>query len=107
MKIKNNKFSRKKKGGVGKSSKSKKTVIKASTTQKKPKLSSNNDERYIYITNERKISFPYGSFQRAFYGYTKADLEVLDDHQINQVYIDWRKYESERRRSLRYGRTPK
>tara|TARA_B100000900_G_scaffold226607_1_gene192436 strand:- start:57 stop:629 length:573 start_codon:yes stop_codon:yes gene_type:complete len=105
MKI--NKLSRKKKGGVGKSLKSKKTAIKASTTKKKPKLSSNNDERYIYITKKRKISFPYGSFQRAFYGYTKADLEVLDDHQINQVYIDWRKYESERRRSLRYGRTPK
>lgn len=107
MKIKNNNLSRKKKGGVGKSSKSKNTAIKASTTKKKPKLSSNNDERYIYITNERKISFPYGSFQRAFYGYTKHDLEELNDRKIRKIYIDWRNYESERRRSLRHGRTPK
>lgn len=105
MKI--NKLSRKQKGGVGKSSKSKKTAIKASTTKKKPKLSSNNDERYIYITNERNISFPYGSFQRAFYGYTKADLEVLNDRKIKKIYNDWRNYETERRRSLRHGRTPK
>lgn len=107
MKIKNNNFSRKKKGGVGKSSKSKKTVTKTSTTKKKPKLSSNNDERYIYITHERNLSFPYGSFQRAFYGYTKADLEVLDDRKIKKIYKDWRNYETERRRSLRHGRTPK
>lgn len=105
MKI--NKLSRKQKGGVGRSSKSKKTAIKASTAKKKPKLSSNNDERYIYITNERNISFPYGSFYRAFTGYTKADLEVLDDRKIRKIYIDWRNYESERRRSLRYGRPPK
>ena len=88
MKI--NKLSRKKKGGVGKSSKSKKTAIKASTTKKKPKLSSNNDERYIYITHERNLSFPYESFKRAFNGYTKADLENLNNVQINEIYNKWK-----------------
>jgi len=81
--------------------KSKNDVQSIRSTKKRKDMNPEHDPKYIYITNDRQLSFPAKSFSRAFRIYTIEKLESLTNIEINNIYTAWRSREATSRFTLR------
>jgi len=71
------------------------------STKKRRYVNPEHDPKFIYITNDRQLSFPAKSFAIAFRKYTLEYLESVSNDQINNIYTTWREGEATARSKLR------
>ena len=71
------------------------------STKKRKHVNPENDPKFLYITNDRQLSFPAKSFAIAFRKYTLEYLESVSNDQINNIYTTWREGEATARSKLR------